>query len=171
MATVQTPKAEVQDVITELSLNQQEFDYVSGEGQDQDALTGRVIRAVRRASVLTQRRVGTGNYASEDEFIHEALKEAEHALACSIMLRQRGVILSSRPEEAPPPEFIDLAALAEEVDRYEKDWDTIAASYETEDMDRAGTAFAFGAKGVDETEPDIGEGDYADLDFGALPSD
>lgn len=163
------PLAQAQTVIDELRLDQKEFEWVNGSTEDQGLLVSRVQRAISRASVLTQQRVG-GNYSSTDAVTIRALELAEHALACHYMLRQRHVILSSRPEEAPPPEYIDLGALSAEITSYYNEWDQTCAIFESNTSARPGLAFSFAGKGVDETYDDAGDAAYDATDYGDLPS-
>jgi hypothetical protein len=149
------------EVQNELRLSAEEFDWERGTGGD---LAARLDVAIARASRKTKLAVGAGNYASTDADVSGCLKDAEHSLACAFMLRQRLTILSSRPEEAPPPEYVDLSALQEEIERYERDWSEMVGPYRTEDMDKAGAGFAFGSVAVDETASD----DYEAVDYGTL---
>lgn len=166
---LESPLVQAQTIIDELRLDEKEFDYKDGATEDQAALWARVQKAIVRASVLTQKRVG-GNYTSTDDVTLAAVREAETALACHYMLRRRLMILSSRPEEAPPPEYIDLDALKGEIEAYYNEWDQICAAFEDDSMARPGVAFAFGGKGVDETLGDESEGFYDATDYGDLPS-
>jgi hypothetical protein len=154
-------KAIAGEVINELRLTEDEFDWGGADGQ---SLNSRVVAGIARASRKTKLVVGSANYASTDTDIAGNLKDAEHALACAYLLRQRGVILSSRPEEAPPPEYVDLNVLQEEVERYERDWNELTGPYKTEDLDKPGTGFSFGSVAIDETEED----DYEAVDYGTL---
>lgn len=159
-----TPKATSERVIRELDLTPAEFRW---SANDSLLLEQMVSKAISNAAIRTRTRVGATNYASTDATTVEDLTEGEHALACANMLRRRLVILTSRPEEAPPPEYIDEGSIREEIDRFERDWAEITATYATSDGDKAGTGFSFGAGGIDETEVD----DYSDMDYGELPSD
>lgn len=155
-------KATFEDVQDRLRLSQQEFDW---EDRDNTGmLRRRVAEAIGEAQIKTLQSVGTGNYASTDDVTAAALRRGEIALTCSILLRQRLVILSSRPEEAPPEEYIDLTALQEEIRRLERDWREMINLYATQDPDNTGSGFAMGSVGVDETETD----DYGNTDFGTL---
>lgn len=154
-------KAIQREVIDELRLTEQEFDW---EDDSASSLPDRVNKAIANASIKTQMAVGASNYASVSSTILAALKYAEHQLTCANMLRQRLIILSSRPEEAPPPDYIDLNALQEEIDRYERDWKEITAVYKMEDFDAAGSGWAFSGAGIDETYND----DYDATDFDEL---
>lgn len=158
-----TPKATSARVIRELDLTPTEFRWSEG---DSLLLNAMVTSAIKNAAIRTRQRVGATHYASTDATYVEDLTEAEHALACANMLRRRVVILSSRPEEAPPEEYIDLDVLQAEIERFEREWNETTAPYATQDGDRPGTGFSFTAAGVDETEED----DYDDWDYGDLPS-
>lgn len=163
-----TPKTAAQELIDEVDLTGLEL---RGYASDADATVLMLVeRAQQQAAVRTRQRVGAANYASTDATTDEELTVAEHALACHVLLRFRLTLLSSRPEEAPPAEYIDLGALQVQIAEYLETWETMIAPYVTEDMDKPGTGFAFGSKGVDETEADRVDDDYVDRDFGSLPS-
>jgi hypothetical protein len=155
-------KATFEDVQDRLRLGQQEFDW---EDRDNTGmLRRRVAEAILDAQIKTLQSVGTGNYSSTDDMTAAAIRRAEIALTCSVMLRQRLVILSSRPEEAPPEEYIDLTALQAEISRLERDWREMTSLYATQDLDNTGSGFAMGSVGVDETAQD----DYDATDYGLL---
>lgn len=147
---VPRPKASSDDVIRELRLTAQEFDW---ERRDDESLAAaRVAGAIRDAQTRTLQVVGITTYTLTDEVTDQAIALAERKLAGSLMLRQRLVILASRPEEAPPAELIDLNALQDEVTRLEREWAQILAPYAQGDQDRPGTGLAWGATGIDETK-------------------
>jgi len=147
---VPRPKASSDDVIRELRLTAQEFDW---ERRDDETLAAaRVAGAIRDSQTRTLQVVGITTYTLTDEVTDQAIGLAERKLASSLMLRQRLVILASRPEEAPPAELIDLDALQDEVIRLEREWAQILAPYAQSDQDRPGTGLAWGATGIDETK-------------------
>lgn len=158
-------KAQIDAVIDELGLTPEEFWSPSLHGRSitREDLDLRVRRQISKAAVKTAQRVGSTNYAVTTGTQGDALAMGEHSLSCANMLRQRLVILSSRPEEAPPPEYIDLQSLAAEIERYERDWAELIEPYVTQETDRKG-GFSFGSVGVDETEED----DYDDIDYGNI---
>ena len=156
-------KALAGDIIADLDLTPEEFSYPN---PDSAKLQSLVSRAIVTASTKTQAAVGAANYASADTVIAANLKLAETSLACAIMLRRRLIILSSRPEEAPPPEYTHLDVLTEEIARYERDWKEAIEPYQTQDFGAAGTGFAFGSYGLDENAND----DWDYMDEGDLPS-
>lgn len=158
------------EIITDLSLRQEEFDWANRT--DGDTLASRVAKAIRKARLMVVQTVGTGNYASTDDTTLEAVKVAEFELACSDMMRQRAVILSSRPEEAPPPEYIDVDTLLALATSRRADALALLLPYQTEETaeNMPGLGFSMGAVGIDETEADYGDGDYDETDFDSLPS-
>jgi len=162
------PKAKAEDIIRELDLTQTEFDGV--DDSDSAPLSDRVEKTVRRASIRVQKAVGS-NYASNDALTEAAISDAEFALTCAFMLRQRLNILNGRPEEAPPPEHIHPELIGDQIEEYMGDFREMIAPFQTEDFDKPGTGFAFGSRGVDETEADVGDYDYKETDYGDLPSD
>ena len=164
-----TPKATADDVTRELGLSAKEFDWDNRD--DDGVLAVRLRQALNRARTMTYQAVGAGNYASTEATMSEVLAEAETLLACSFMLTQRLIILSSRPQEAPPEEYIDLGILKDIRDDYRSQWATLVLPYQSEDMDKPGTGFAWGATGIDETKADYGRGDYDYQDYDELPSD
>lgn len=154
------------EVINELRLSQQEFDFTNRT--DSAALDTLVRRAILNAQVQVYQVVGATNYASSDTTTLEIVKLAEFELSCALMLRKRAEVLSSRPEEAPPPEYIDLGVLLAMARDREARANAMLVPYATEDGDKPGLGWAFGATGIDETEPDYSAGDYEDTDFGNL---
>jgi hypothetical protein len=156
-------KADANEIITELGLSEEEFSWDSDHGGVGN-VTVRVNLAIAKAAALTQKRVG-GSYTATGDADAQNIKSAEHALACHYMLRERLVRLTSRPEEAPPPEYIDLDSLQREIETRREEWEELTALYADNDLAKAGTAFSFGGKGVDETEED----DYDDRDYGSIP--
>jgi len=167
---VSAPLVNAASVIGELDLSEQEFAY-EHDGQETPGLNARVTDAIRRASRRVQQSVG-GNYTSTDALTIACLRDGEFALACALMLRQRLNILNGRPEEAPPPEYIHPELIGEQIAEYLGDFETAIAPYRSsEDFDKPGTAFAFGAVGVDETKADVSTGGYDSTDFGELPSE
>ena len=159
-----TPKMNAKRVIDELNLSEQEWNHSLGDTVG-NTLRQRVDYCVNKAATRTQKRVGAVYYASADAQTSSDITEAEHSLACGLMLRQRLIALSSRPEEAPPPEYINLDVLQGEIERYERDWAEGIEDYMVDDAATPGTGFAFGGVGVDETEED----DYEESDFGSIP--
>ncbi len=164
-----TPLVAEDDVIEELGLREMEFHYINGSSENEGRLRARVSAAIAQASVLTQKRVGTA-YTSSDEVTLTAVRLAERALACHYMLRQRLVRLSSRPEEAPPAEYIDLDALREEIASYYSTWDSTCEVFAEDTMARPGLGFSISGKGIDETYEDETDGAYDETDYGDLPS-
>ncbi len=156
------------DVITDLDLSQDEFDWVNRT--DSSALDRRVAMAIRKARARVIKRVGTANYSSTDDVTLETVKVAEFDLSCADMMRQRAVILTSRPEEAPPPEYINIEALLAIADAREASALAELLEYQTDDGDAPGTGFSFGSTGIDETKADYGDGDYEESDFDELPN-
>jgi len=154
------------DVVNELRLSQEEFDYANRtDGATMDAL---VRRAILNAQVQVYQIAGSANYSSSDTTTVEIVKLAEFEIACALMLRKRAEVLSSRPEEAPPPEYIDLSVLMAMARDRETRANAMLTPYATDDGDKPGTAFAFGAVGIGETQADYSAGDYDDTDHGTL---
>lgn len=165
------PAAKVKSdtVIDRLRLTQGEFDW-DNRGASGD-LSGRVDLGIAKAQIRILQRIGTATYASVDAVTAAAIAQAEEDLACHNMLRERYLMLSSRPEEAPPPEYIDLDALRAEIQALDEEWQELLAPYLlAEDFDKPGTGFSFKSRGVDETEADVDESDYDEMDFDDLPS-
>lgn len=159
-------KAYGEDVIRALRLTAKEFDWERGD--DEAVVGARVAGAIEDAQVRTLQVIGLASYCSTDEVVSAAIALAERKLACAIMLRQRLVVLCSRPEEAPPAELVDLGALRGEIEALERDWAELLAPYAVDDGAKAGTGFSWGASGVDETQPDHLRGDYRQTDHGVL---
>lgn len=165
------PKVEAHKIIDAYRFTAGEFEHpVSGVTSDQ-TLQERAARWCRKASRRVQKRVGATTYASTNDQTAADLYEGEFCLASSYGLRERLQILSGRPEEAPPSEHIERSYVEAEIERLEAEAEEIIAPYATaEDYDRPGTGFEFGAKGIDETEADVGDADYEQYDYGDLPS-
>ena len=164
-----TPKVSTEEVIERLNLSAQEWDYEKGDTTT-EGLRSRVQNAIMGAFWKTRRAVGVANYDSTGTNTSGEIKQAEFDLASAAMLRQRKIALASRPEEAPPPEYINVDALEPEIERLERDWAEGVAAYRTDESSAKGAGWSHGYSGVDETEKDIGTGDYEDIDFGELPS-
>lgn len=164
--TLPGPKTYSEDVVRALRLSAGEFDWERGD--DEAVVGARVAGAIEDARARTLQIVGAGNYSSTDEVTAAAIALAERKLACAVMLRQRLIVLCSRPEEAPPPELVDLGALRGEIEALQREWAELLGPYATEDGGQAGTAFSWGASGVDETPDDYHRGDYRETDHGLL---
>lgn len=161
-------KSIAREIAEELRITPQEFNW---DNPNESDMLERIEKQINRASRLIKGLVGAANYNSVDVDTAASIKDAEDALSCSYMLRKRMVILSSRPEEAPPEEYIDLESLKEEIDRYEQDVNQILKPYliadpleDNSNGPHYGASFAFGSGGVDETKVD----DYTDIDYGEI---
>ena len=165
-----TAHTQAADVIEELDLTPGEFDWENRT--DDTRLKSLVLRAILNAQVQVYQVVGAGSYSSTDTTTLEIVKLSEFELACALMLRKRAEILSSRPEEAPPPEYIDLGVLLAMARDREARANAMLIPYQTGDTAEAvpGLGFSLGAVGVDETAADETAGDYDARDHGDLPS-
>lgn len=135
-----------------------EFDWDNwSDATNVDAWLGQIVA---RASIRVQQAVGAGNYASTDTVTAGALEEAELAMAMALCLRRVIRILASRPEEAPPPAYVDLDAVRELMATYEADFAELTGAYRVTTETTPGLAFGFTSTGVDETETDV---DYGTL--------
>lgn len=161
-----TPKADIDEAMDEVRAQAIEFDY---DENDEGVFRQRLERAQTRVAIAVRQKVGSANYAATGD-TDEEITAAEQLLLVAEILRQRLVILTSRPEEAPPPEYIDIDALQNLIGDFASQANDMLAPYITEDTAVKGSAFAFGATGVDETDEDASAGDYDDTDFGSLPS-
>lgn len=164
--TLPGPKTYSEDVVRTLRLGAREFDW--DRGDDEAVVGARVAGAIEDARVRTLQVVGLANYSSTEEVTSAAIALAERKLTCAIMLRQRLIVLCSRPEEAPPPELVDLGALRGEIETLQREWAELLGPYATEDGGKAGTGFSWGASGVDETPEDHHRGEYRETDHGLL---
>lgn len=161
-----TAKSDIDDAIAEARAQALEFNWDENDDADFRAW---VTKAQTRVAVRVRQRVGAGNYAATGTTSDE-ITEAEQMMLVAEILKRRLVILSSRPEEAPPPEYIDLDVLQRIIEDYNEQGSDLLGPHATEEGDKAGTAWSFSATGVDETEADASDGDYDETDFGTLPS-
>lgn len=123
-----------------------------------------LAEVVGRASIRVQQAVGASNYASTDPVTAGSLEDAELQMALALAYRRVIRILSSRPEEAPPPAYVDLSTFVSLMQTHEADFETLIAPYRTDSSRQPGLAFGFTSTGVDETEADT----YAASNFGSL---
>jgi hypothetical protein len=139
-----------------------EFDWDNwSDPANVDTWLGQIVT---RASIRVQQAVGATNYASADTVTTGSLKDAELQLALSLAYRRVVRILSSRPEEAPPPPYVDLSVFVGLMETHMADFETLVAPYRTDSTRTPGLAFGFTSTGVDETELD----DYSEIDYGSL---
>jgi len=109
--------------------------------------------------------VGAGAYADTTTQPRATLlRSAELKLAVAEGLERRLMILSSRPEEGPPMEYIDLQALQNLIDDLRAQADKLLGPYRDSFEMAPGMAFAFDSTGVDETAID----EYLQLQHGDL---
>jgi hypothetical protein len=131
---------------------------------DAATLHTRVEDWIALASTMVQQAVGSGSYASSTEPMATLLKKAELKLALAEGLDARMMILSSRPEEGPPEEYIDLDILKGQIESARGQAEQFLAPYRTNYEQKAGLGFAFSRTGPDETAVD----EYTALDYGDL---
>jgi len=142
-----------------------EFDW---EGRyDESDLLDRAAEWVAIASGQVLLTVGASAYASTDEPQATLLRAAEYKLALAEGLEQRLIILSSRPEEAPPEEYIDLLSLREQIADLRSQANALLRPYRTSTKTVTGSGFSIVSTGVDESLQD----DYDTVDFGNLEDD
>jgi len=140
-----------------------EFDW---DDQIEGELDAYLDDVIARASARLQKDVGDATYATTDATDAALLKEAELHMAMVLCLSRRLNILSSRPEEAPPTEYIDLNTLANLIDWHRRQYDELIAPFETETAEEPGLAWTMTSIGVDETKTD----DYSKVRHGNLPT-
>ena len=161
------PKITVSQLKTKYKFTAAEFVWPDGTSAQ---LTARLSGCVTQASRRVQQLIGVTTYASTDALTAALVLEGEAAFGGHFALRERLQILSGRPEEAPPDEYVDRQFIESEIDRLEEDAMEALSAYITSDLDKPGTGFAFGAIGVDETQTDRGDAAYDAIDYDALPS-
>lgn len=122
------------------------------------------------ASAKLETDVGSTNYAATTTPMTTVLKHCEMCLALSMALQRRFDILTGRPEEAPPPEYIDTDAIRQQIISYRADYDEWIASYRLASDTRTGAAFSFGATGVEELGPPVAnyQNYVPDRDYGNI---
>jgi len=138
-----------------------EFDW---DDREQFDLAGWGTTVVALAGAKLRAAVGATTYASTNADTVTLLTRAEMCAAMVVGTTRRIDFLAGRPEEAPPPEYIDVRELAAQIERYRAEYDELVGPFRTDDSDQPGTAFCFEATGVDETETD----DYTDVDYDNL---
>lgn len=139
-----------------------EFDW--DNWSDETAVEARLAEYVNGASLRTQQVVGTTNYSSTDAVTAGCIKEAEMSMALVLAYRDVVRILASRPEEAPPPAYVNLDAFRDLIAQLEADFVELTAPYRTTMETTPGLAFGFVSTGIDETERD----DYSDINYDSL---
>lgn len=165
-----SPYTNAADVIAEHHFVPEEFDWDNRtDGAHLDLL---VRRAILDAQIQVYQVVGATNYTSTDDITLASVKLSEFDLACALMLRKRAAILSSRPEESPPREEIELGTLMDLIRDTEARANARLIPYQTDDLtdDTAGLGFSLGVTGIDETELDTSDDGYSAIDYGDLPS-
>jgi hypothetical protein len=125
-----------------------EFEWA--ERADDSTIDARAAVWVGQASRYINQAVGDATYASVVPNVKGCLADAELSYALYQGLRQRLMMLSSRPEEAPPDVYIDLTALRAEIETLKDEVDELLAPYRTDYTRQPGLAFAFGGTVVDE---------------------
>lgn len=136
---------------------------------DDRAHTGGVLAdwledVIAAASARVTTDVGATNYADTTTATTAMIKQAELYLSVSMVLERRLMILTSRPEEAPPEEYIDTTRLSDMIQSFRSQYEEWVAPWRVNDKTQRGTAFAMDVTGIDETEED----DYDFMDYGDL---
>lgn len=106
------------------------------------------------ASAKLQADVGATNYASATTPMATLLKQAELYSALAMGLERRLDMLTGRPEEAPPPEYIDTSMIERQIASYRAQYEDLIGPYRVTSETRTGAAWCFGATGIDETPTD-----------------
>lgn len=138
----------IADLIARGRFTAGEFEWA--ERTDNATLSDRVQAWIAQASRYIKQAVGATTYATTDADTKGTLADAELSYGMYIGLRQRLIILSSRPEEGPPDVYIDLPQLRAEVETLKDEVDELLAPYRASFARVPGTAFAFGGTVVDE---------------------
>lgn len=141
-------KVDPNEVIQELNLQPQVFDYDSSSRR---SLEQRVKDVVAAQDALVYRKVGAANYALTTSPGKTCIKQGILYLSCAAVLRQVANVIAYAPENVIN-EVADLATIEASIVDYRDQAIEFLTPYFTSESERAQVLFAIGTTGVAERE-------------------